>query len=384
MKKLFHTLFLMLAVLPLALVSCEDAATGLVYDEMTYPVGNVNWSSDVSAADKAVISQLVDNMVKVEACRFYMGAQSSSVKKANYISGFSSRDTIWYDADRDLGYHVVSRKYQDTVWYDSKLFNFDDTLSNKHGKFPYTLIFKTRSGFKIGPVVTTTMSDYYIGKYEITQAEWNAVMHRHPTGTYCIIDTLSGTSSWYDKIGKGDRVAAYNIWYQDAVDFCETLSAKTGLKFRLPTEAEWECAARGGMYTHGYKFAGADVLDDVAWVSSNARVQGVESENYGIHPVGELLANELGLYDMSGNVSEWVSNGYYAYNNLLNNNPAGKAVLNDGTDTLIVRGGSWMQERLVDFTVSTRKHCIMSSYSSEQSLQSAFVNCGFRVVVSAN
>lgn len=380
MKKIYYTLLSCIALLSMTFVSCEEADPGIQYDEIVLGTGKVSWGSDVSDADKKVIAQLIDNMVKVEACDFYMGAQSQSVKRPGYMAGFSSRDTVWYVADNNTAYQYIWSSC-DTLWHNPASYAYADTLKNKHGHFPYAVIYKNTNGYKVGPVVKTSMPDYYIGRYEITQAEWEAVMHRAPKGHYCIIVGQSG-KPWYDEIGKGDRYPAYNIWYEDAVAFCETLSAKTGLSFRLPTEAEWECAARGGKYTRGYKYAGSDTPDDVAWMSSNARVQGLGNDDYGIHPVGELLGNELGIYDMSGNVSEWTGNAYYAYSLTNNSNPAGKEVLNNGQDTLVLRGGSWMMDKSMDFCVANRKHCIMSSYGSEQSRQSAFVNCGFRIAIS--
>ncbi|MBP5764579.1 MAG: SUMF1/EgtB/PvdO family nonheme iron enzyme, partial [Bacteroidales bacterium] len=188
---------------------------------------------------------------------------------------------------------------------------------------------------------------------------------------------------WYEEIGLGDNIAAYNIWYQDALDFCDSLKAKTGLNFRLPTEAEWECAARGGKYSRGYRYAGSDSFTEAGWAYSNSCAQKIGNEDYGIHAGGEKLANELGLYDMCGNVSEWVANAYYRYGVLDSINPQGKTPLLDGKDTLILRGGSWMQSKYADFSVANRKYAIMSSYSDEISKQSAFVNCGFRISISA-
>jgi len=379
MKKIFHTLFLLVAA-SVAVVSCDEADPGLSYQD-TASVDAPHWRSDVSAADQAVITGLLDNMVLVEACHFYMGAQSQTTKRPNYTAGFSNRDTIWYVADSNAAYQYI-RSSQDTVWHNPAYYSYLDTLKNKHGHFPYAVVYKNVNYDKIGPVVETAMPDYFIGRYEITQAEWEAVMHRAPQGNYSMVVTLSGKAPWYEEIGKGDRYPAYNIWYDDAVAFCDTLSAKTGLKFHLPTEAQWECAARGGKYSHGYKFAGSDTSSDVAWMASNAREQGIGNDDYGIHPVGELAANELGLYDMSGNVSEWVGNAYYEYNLTLNSNPAGKPVLNNGQDTLVQRGGSWVMSRTTDFFVANRKHCIMSHFPTEQSRQEAFVNCGFRIALS--
>lgn len=360
--------------------SCEEADEGLQFENEEFPVGTVTWSSDVTAAEKEVISNLLNNMVKVEACDFYMGAQSKYYARANYFSNYSNRDTIWYDKEANKAYSRVL-KTADTTWYNPASFQFLDSLTTKKTKSYYTTISRMPANYWVGPVVQVTMPEYYIGKYEITQAEWMAVMRKEPTGKYSIVPDLSGTASWQAEIGKGNDFPAYNVWYSDAVAFCEALSAKTGLNFRLPTEAEWECAARGGKYCRGYKYVGSDSYSECGWVYYNSAKNKIGNEDYGIHVGGELTANELGICDMCGNVSEWVGNAYYKYSWTDRNNPKGKAIKNDGTDTLIVRGGSWMQQLATDFGPSSRKHVVVASYPTEESKQSAFVNCGLRVVM---
>ena len=359
--------------------SCDDADEGIRYSKTVFPVGEAVWRSDVSSADREVITNLINNMVRVEACQFYMGAQGKSTKRANYFSSFTSRDTLWLDRTNNTTYWR-DLKSADTIWYNVADYHFLDSVKTKKDTTLYATIY--RNGFAwVGPVTEISMPEYYIGKFEITQGEWEAVMHQNPTGHYSIIEGKD-PEPWYDEIGKGDDIAAYNIWYDDALAFCDTLRAKTGLNFRLPTEAEWECAARGGRYCHGYRYPGSDSYSDAGWVYSNSAANKLGYDDYGVHAGGEKLANELGLYDMCGNVSEWVSNAYYHYGATDSINPAGKAVLHDGQDTLVLRGGSWMQKKYADFCSANRKCCIMSSYSSEESLQSAFVNCGFRLCIS--
>jgi formylglycine-generating enzyme required for sulfatase activity len=308
----------------------EDDAT--IPAAQTFAVGEVTWASDVTKAQREVISNLLNNMVKVEACSFYMGAQFYSNTKPNYASIFSKTDTA--------------------TW--------------------------------VGPVVTLQMPDYYIGRYEVTQGEWKAVMDGvMPEGNYCKDPSVARTTAWYAATGLGDSIAAYNISYDDANRFVQALSAKTGLAFRLPTEAEWECAARGGRYSLGYKYAGSDSYSDVAWYYSNACSQGIGNDDYGVHAGGLLPGNELKLYDMSGNVSEWVANSYYKYAAADSINPQGCY----GGDTLIIRGGSWVQKNSTDFSVANRKKFIQSSYIKEdgtrsQSFYDAIGNVGFRVVLS--
>lgn len=360
--------------------SCDDAEEGIHYNKTVFPVGEAVWRSDVSSDEQAVITQLINNMVKVEACQFYMGVQSQTVKRANYFTGYGERDTVWYDKNRQTAYWR-NLKSADTAWYNPADFHFLDTVKTKKDTIPFACIYR-RGQYWVGPVTEVSMPDYYMGRYEITQGEWNAVMHRKPTGHHCIVADVPA-AAWHKEIGLGDNYPAYNIWYQDAVDFCDTLSAKTGLNFRLPTEAEWECAARGGKYCRGYRYSGADSPGDAGWTYNNSAAKMQGYEDYGIHPGGEKVANELGIYDMSGNVSEWVANCYYRYGATDSINPVGKAPLNNGQDTLILRGGSWMQKNSYDFCTANREKRILSDYSTEQELHSAFANCGFRICISA-
>lgn len=129
------------------------------------------------------------------------------------------------------------------------------------------------------PAHSVTVDDYKIGRYEVTQEEWEAVMGSNPS------------------VFKGKNLPVENVSWNDCQLFIERLNLLTGLKFRLPTEAEWEYAARGGSKTNGLKFAGSDNVHEVAWYYHNS--------GRTTHEVGLLSANELGLYDMSGNVDEW-------------------------------------------------------------------------------
>lgn len=312
-------------------VACDDDEFEIPA-QTVLPAGTIVWASDVTPSEREVIANLVNNMVKVEACDFYMGAQIKGATLPNYFPYFSREDTA--------------------KW--------------------------------VGPVVTVKMPDFYIGRYEITQGEWEAVMDTVPTGSYCKVESLKWTAPWYKETGKGDRVAAYNISYEDARKFAATLSRKTGLPFRLPTEAEWECAARGGRYSKGYKFSGSDELTEVAWCASNAMAPGLGVSGYGVHAVGELPGNELGLHDMCGNVAEWVANSYYRYSSADAVDPQGSY----GGDTLILRGGSWTQRQYTDFSPAQRKKFIFSSYhnkedgSRSESFYNAIAYTGFRIALS--
>ena len=129
-----------------------------------------------------------------------------------------------------------------------------------------------------------TLSDYYIAQSELTQALWKAVMGTNPSNV------------------KGDNLPVECVSWHDCQLFIQKLNDLTGLHFRLPTEAEWEYAAQGGQKSKGYTYAGSNDIDEVAWYTSN-------SENK-LHAVGEKLPNELGIYDMTGNVWEWCADTF--------------------------------------------------------------------------
>ena len=167
------------------------------------------------------------------------------------------------------------------------------------------------------PVHSVTLSDYYIGRCEVTQELWLAVMGSWP-----------GTAP-SNSYGVGANYPAYYISWNDCQEFVAELNRLTGRTFRLPTEAEWEYAARGGNKSRHYKYSGSDNIDDVAWHYGNS---GGET-----HEVGTKTANELGIYDMSGNVYEWCSDWYGSYSAGAQTNPQGPS---SGTYR-VLRGGSW-------------------------------------------
>jgi formylglycine-generating enzyme required for sulfatase activity len=163
------------------------------------------------------------------------------------------------------------------------------------------------------PAHTVTLSSFSIGKYELTQAQWKAVMGTNP--------------SFYEAC---PNCPVENVSWNDIQDFISKLNAKTGKTYRLPTEAEWEYAARGGSSSRGYKYAGSNEIAAVAWYDGNS--------NDKTHPVGQKKPNELGIYDMSGNVWEWCSDWYDGsyYSSSPSNNPQG---LSSGSDR-VLRGWS--------------------------------------------
>jgi len=214
-------------------------------------LSGIRWSSSVTPKQKEILSRLVENMVQVEGGRFQMGGTPEQGSDAN-------------DWEK--------------------------------------------------PVHEVTLSDYYMGKYEVRQSEWEAVMGNNP--------------SYF----KGDDLPVEQVSWEDCHEFIGRLNALTGLSFKLPTEAQWEYAARGGNLSKGYKFSGSNDLEEVGWYGSN-------SGNY-THRVGEKQPNELGLYDMSGNVWEWCEDKYGEYNITSQSDPLGAA---KGSQW-VYRGGCWCFE----------------------------------------
>ncbi|MBQ2838529.1 MAG: formylglycine-generating enzyme family protein [Muribaculaceae bacterium] len=193
------------------------------------------------------------------------------------------------------------------------------------------------------PTHQVTLSDFYIGKYEVTQQLWEYVMKY--SGTCADGSTMSAYASdvWLgtnpsSSYGVGNYYPAYYVSWEDIVNiFIPRLNKITGKTFRLPTEAEWEYAARGGNKSKGYKYSGSNTIGDVAWYGDNAYDVGSSSSNYGTHPVGTKAPNELGLYDMSGNVWEWCSDWYGSYSSIAQTDPSGAG----SGSYRVLRGGSW-------------------------------------------
>jgi len=172
----------------------------------------------------------------------------------------------------------------------------------------------------------TLTNDYYMGKYEVTQALWQAVTGKNPSKF------------------KGDNLPVERVSWNDCQVFIRNLNNMTGRKFRLPTEAEWEYAARGGKKSRGYQYSGSSNISDVAWFDD---INGNKK-----HPVGTKQANELGLYDMSGNVWEWCQDRYGSYSSLFQKNPTGAIM---GVYR-VFRGGRWGANERIGRT-SCRSYC---------------------------
>ena len=191
------------------------------------------------------------------------------------------------------------------------------------------------------PTHSVTLSDYYIGKFEVTQALWRAVMGSNP--------------SYF----KGDNLPVDNVSWNYCQEFIKKFNQMTGQNFRLPTEAEWEYAARGGNKSNGYKYSGSSNIGNVAWYWDNGDNK--------THPVGTKSPNELGIYDMSGNVWEWCQDWYGNYSSGSQSTPQGPSA----GSYRVLRGGGWC---------SFARSCRVSNRGSI-SPGGRYDDCGFRVVL---
>lgn len=228
-------------------------------------LSKVRWSSSVTPGQREILRRLVENMVKVEGGSFDMG-------------GTSEQGSDVYAGEK--------------------------------------------------PVHRVTLSDYYIGKYEVCQSEWEAVMGNNPSSF------------------KGDDLPVEQVSWEDCHAFIRRLNALTGLHFKLPTEAEWEYAARGGNLSRGSKYSGSNDLGEVGWYWENSgdriltgewEVGKINKNHCRTHPVGHKQANELGLYDMSGNVWEWCEDWYGGYGSNSQTDPVGAV----SGSYRVFRGGGW-------------------------------------------
>jgi len=403
-----------LLLLPLvALTACDADDPSLDYTVQTCNIGQVSLDGSLDQQQREVIASLLDNMVKVEKCQFWMGGQSRSSSRPNYTPSYTASDslklTVELDENGDTTFiknswyvdyvHLLDKRAYRHVMGDGK-YRTDTVYFTQIYRMP-TATGQDNGHLWVGPVTEMSMTeDYYIGRYEISQAEWCAVMgsgsQHWPRGRRCIEVQANDRqdSAWYAVVGRGDDFPAYNVWYDDAVAFCARLNQlcnmpnAEGYQFRLPTEAEWECAARGGKYSRGYRYSGSDDFSDVAWCSSNAFAQGIGGNNFGMHAHGELEPNELGLYDMAGNVSEWCQNTYYRYtyrdsiaNTAFNQKhlPEHAAEGYQG-DTLILRGGSWYQSSSFAFGPASRQE-YTRGMKNESDIQSLIMHSGFRIVL---
>lgn len=199
------------------------------------------------------------------------------------------------------------------------------------------------------PVHQVTLNNFYMGETEVTQALWQAVMGNNPShffGYNLPVETVSwGDCQFF--------ISELNEIFASQLD---------GRQFALPTEVEWEFAARGGKNTHGYKYSGGNNISGVAWYKDDSGTT--------THAVGTKLPNELGLYDLSGNVEEWCNDWYNAYNDGIQTNPLNRSINSD----YVCRGGGWNYQAK-NCRVSCRNHNAPSNCNYYLGLRLVLHNC---------
>ncbi len=193
------------------------------------------------------------------------------------------------------------------------------------------------------PTHQVILSSYYIGETEVTQALWKAVMGNNPSHF------------------NGDNLPVESVSWNDCQTFIRKLNDLTGRHFRLPTEAEWEFAARGGNQSRHTQYSGSSRIDDVAWYFDNS---GSKS-----HPVKTKQPNELGIYDMTGNVFEWCQDWFGNYSNSAQTNPTGPS----SGSCRVFRGGAWD---------ATLRGCRSSSRVIDGAPDDEYSDLGLRLVLS--
>ena len=264
-----------------------------------------------------------------QAFIFRGGSRNDSEKKCRV----TFRDFSPGNSDRYIGFRIIHKK---RMLGEIKRFIVEDvefSMIPVHGGDFQMGVQKTNPELSNynddawpdeGPTHNVTLNDFYMGETLVTQALWKSVMKSEPTYG----------DGWTEEHGRGDNYPVYWVSWDDCQEFVRKLNTITEGHFRLPTEAEWEYAARGGAMKMNNRYAGSNIIDDVAWYKKNSGEM--------THPVKEKKPNELGIFDMSGNVWEWCldifSQEFYKISP-----PVNPICQFDGSDH-VLRGGSWDDE----------------------------------------
>jgi len=258
-----------------------------------------------------------------------------AMKAASMPAQKDSAEEAWKAAtamNTRTGYRAFIRKYRHSPYFEEAFDRMDllegiGTESSKVKKQeilkkqqkqqgPIEMVRVEGGSFQMAEDYTVELSSYEIGKYPITQKEWMDIMGSNPS-----------------EFTGADNLPVEMVNRKDIQAFLEKINSKhPGMNYRLPTEAEWEFAARGGTKSKGFEYAGSNDLDEVGWYINYSDMQ--------THPVGQKRANELGIFDMSGNVNEWCEDRYSKYPSGKHKNPDGPA---EGAH-YVIRGGNWGSE----------------------------------------
>ncbi len=308
----------------------EFQRTGLVSDDEIKRLGIMTGADYVVIAEAARLDgshiMLYSTILSVETARV---VQTSNIQTATDIESMES-------ACRELAARLLGVQRGRSVNYTGRSSSGQDFVETAAG-LNLKMVYVDGGEFLMGAtseqgsegksdeqvIRRVKLDSYYIGECEITQEQWSNVM-----GTSIYQQRDKANTSW-PLYGVGPDYPMYYVSWEEAMAFCQELSRMTGKTYCLPTEAQWEYAARGGKKSDGCKYSGSWSVDAVAWYDGNS--------GSSTHPVKTKRANALGLYDMSGNVWEWCSDWYGSYNVNDTNNPAGPSSGSYRVD----RGGSW-------------------------------------------
>ena len=331
-------------------------------DQWSYITSSSKWqiNSEFTPDNNTTVtvSRKTALIMLVLDCSSSLGSQFSTVKTqaTNFISKLAGYGN-------DSKFTAIDIDNVDI--FDS--LSYDEMVKVEGGTFTMGATAEQGSDYDSDELPThqVTLSDYYIGKYEVTQQLWEYVMSY--SGTCADGSSMSAYASdvWLgsdpsSSYGVGDYYPAYYVSYYDIVDiFLPRLNKITGRTYRLPTEAEWEFAARGGKQSKGYKYSGSDNIGVVAWYTGNSGGK--------THQVGTKEPNELGIYDMSGNVWEWCGDWYGSYSSSAQTNPTGPS----SGSYRVLRGGSW----------SRNAGSCRVSFRDDGNPSNRFNDFGFRVVL---
>ena len=257
-----------------------------------------------------------------KAVEYFTKATNQDIPRAQFNLGYCYENGLGVDTDLDKAVELYTKaakqEYEDAKQRLQAIEKYTNIIFPVIQNLIANMVYVEGGTFTMGdkdnkPKHKVTISSFAIGKYEVTQKEWETVMGYNP--------------SYF----KGDNKPVEGVSWEDCQTFINELNNITGAKFRLPTEAEWEFSARGGNHSKGYKFSGSDDLNKVAW--------NVRNSSNTTHDIGTKSSNELGLYDMSGNVTEWCHDWYDGsyYRLSPNSNPQGPST---GTRR-VARGGSF-------------------------------------------